>query len=68
MITINRRVDDVPVGIVVTDWFIFSLYRMAEAIPVSTISVMNGPNTYLSCQLHPNPTSTIASLFHLQRV
>ena len=35
MTIINKRIDDVPVGMVVTDWFIFSLYRMAITIPVS---------------------------------
>ena len=58
--------DDTPVGIVVTDWFSFNLYKMAvQCFRDSSGDVCRF--THWSFQLHPDPTSTVSSPY-FQRV
>ena len=58
--------DNTPVGIVVTDWFNFSLYRMAGRY-VSGTRERKPSTTYWSFLPHPGPTSTVSSPY-FQRV
>ena len=50
-----------PVGIVVTDWLSFNLYRIARVKYSETPSSMKLLYTYWSFRQHRDPTSTTAS-------